>query len=92
MLRVSGPCRNTIIFLSTDNKFSQSNWLVLIDNLRTRIDVARAIEAVATAKALLLSVWISLETAAKNAWCSSSSIRILRLLALKILVRNRIYF
>ena len=41
VLRVSGPCRNTTIFLSTGTKFSQSNWLVLIDNLRTRIDVAR---------------------------------------------------
>ena len=41
VLRVSGPCRNTTIFLNTGTKFSQSNWLVLIGNLRTRIDVAR---------------------------------------------------
>jgi hypothetical protein len=32
---------SSLIFLSTSTKFSQSNWLILIDNLRTRIDVLR---------------------------------------------------
>ena len=31
----------SLIFLSTGIKFSQSDWLALIDNLRTRIAVSR---------------------------------------------------
>ena len=41
VLRVSGPYRSTHKFLRTGTKSSESDWLVLIDNLTTHFDVAR---------------------------------------------------
>ena len=33
----------SLIFLSTGTEFSQSNWSIVIDNLRTRINILRDI-------------------------------------------------
>ena len=41
VLRVSGPCGNTHKFLRTGTESSESDWLVLTDDLTTHFDVAR---------------------------------------------------